>query len=519
MRRGGSLRWQLFPGYLSGLCLIICQSKWARASPVSSFLLLLVGLIGLAAAIFLARALPVFSFPALRGKYQVGSRLVEIVDTSRPFWPQDNRIELGTETEVGTDEKRRLLLRLWYPAASGAKDECERSLYWPRISRVAQAFAVEFKIKPWLLNHLGLVRIESWENAPVRPPADAVDTGYPIVLFSHGWHGFHSQNLQLCQALASDGYFVVSVQHTGDATMTPLNDGRNIGGLSRFPNKVSAVLDKLEARPVRKHVPGEAARSVKKWLPSMLTYWSDSKLSTDESLQKAHDAHGVESVGDGFRQLRLYRRAGMLVRCDDLLAALRYVKGEFGNFVDATRVGVAGHSYGGATALQSLGLDDSIRCALGLDPWMFPLHDDTVGPPADVDSYIRDRSDADRFPGCDVSAKPILVIQAPKFNAEDECLNRSNRVYTERVFTEACFTVRNAKHFDNTDVGTLSPIVSRMLGLTGMGSKSQRLQELQIAAARLLFKRHLSTGSCGDETDKSEAYYERLHEEFSDILA
>jgi platelet-activating factor acetylhydrolase len=42
--------------------------------------------------------------------------------------------------------------------------------------------------------------------------------------------------------------------------------------------------------------------------------------------------------------------------------------------LDYNKLTVAGHSFGGATALKVATQDFRTRCVLTLDPWMFPMH-------------------------------------------------------------------------------------------------------------------------------------------------
>ena len=49
---------------------------------------------------------------------------------------------------------------------------------------------------------------------------------YPILLFSHGFNGFRNQNTFQVEELASQGYIVLSIDHTFDAAATVFPGGR-----------------------------------------------------------------------------------------------------------------------------------------------------------------------------------------------------------------------------------------------------------------------------------------------------
>jgi hypothetical protein len=50
-------------------------------------------------------------------------------------------------------------------------------------------------------------------------------SGYPVILFSHGWNGFNAQNTGQALELASHGYVVIGIQHTYGAVVTVFEDG------------------------------------------------------------------------------------------------------------------------------------------------------------------------------------------------------------------------------------------------------------------------------------------------------
>jgi predicted dienelactone hydrolase len=149
---------------------------------------------------------------------------------------------------------------------------------------------------------------DSYDLIPGFPPAwqDAVrdapvrDGRHPLVVFSHGYGGHRRQSTFLCTHLASHGYVVAAVDHTGNT-----------------------VLDVMQAI-----------------------------LATQ--------AGGERPEADVLQFIDL-RPADVSFAIDSVLA-------DFAASVDAARIGMAGHSFGGWTTLATVGRDRRIRAALPLAP-------------------------------------------------------------------------------------------------------------------------------------------------------
>lgn len=148
--------------------------------------------------------------PAPTGPYQVGTTFYHWTD--------------GTRDEVFTAEpndKRELVVRLWYPA------EVEASVtpvtYFPRAPLEATYFA----------QALGLTQLEfpimEFAQTPTHSyrdvPLSAAKSSYPVLIYSHGWHGSSALATSQMEELASHGYIVVGIDHP------------HISGWTVFPNR------------------------------------------------------------------------------------------------------------------------------------------------------------------------------------------------------------------------------------------------------------------------------------------
>jgi dienelactone hydrolase len=142
----------------------------------------------------LAAAQP--AFPDLKGPYNVGRIDLDVLDA--------NRAEVFTEA---SDDKRRLLVTLYYPAE--VPKGVEHDAYTP----------------PYLTTQLPLTEEQqAWTSSgyadvPVR------DGSYPVLLFSPGFGNMTFLYSSLLYNLASEGYVVAALWHPYGTSLTAFPDG------------------------------------------------------------------------------------------------------------------------------------------------------------------------------------------------------------------------------------------------------------------------------------------------------
>lgn len=202
--------------------------------------------------------------PFSRGPHPVGVRSVDLTDAAR---------------------SRYLPVEVWYPASReyAGKDTDEATL-------------------------------DRYDLLPGFPPlaqqavreASEADGRFPLVLFSHGFGGHRRQSTFLSTHLASHGYVVAAMDHTGNTIIDMAQFTMQVMMGAPMPDTGPMVDELIEARPL------------------------DARFVLDRLL--AGDA--------GIARER----------------------------IDADRVGMSGHSFGGWTTLQTTGKDRRIRAALPLAP-------------------------------------------------------------------------------------------------------------------------------------------------------
>ncbi len=167
--------------------------------------------------------------------------------------------------------------------------------------------------------HLALARTHAAAGVPLA----GARPRYPVVILTPSWTGRRSQNTVQAEELASHGFVVVGIDHPYATEWTVFPDGRTV------PTKLGEFLD----------------------------------CSTDETF-----AAGERVAAE---QLRI-RTADVRFVLDELERIDRSdPDGRFTGRIDASRVGVFGHSFGGAVAAEACRDDSRVKAGANLDGLIF----------------------------------------------------------------------------------------------------------------------------------------------------
>lgn len=304
-------RWQVLPAY--GVALLLAAwglYRYLRLAPVPP--LNARTIIGANVRMLFSLTLlvptllfPIPSMPAINGPHQVGTVAYQWVDATR--------LELYTDDPSDT---RRLMVQFWYPATPAA--DAKPGPWMDRLDIVGPTVARYLRLPSFILDHASYAQTNSYQDAPLAHP----DTPYPIVIYSHGWNGFRTINMNQLEALASRGFVVVAIDHTYGAMVTVFDDGQ-------------VALNNPAALPDGPH--DEVWKKASETLEA--TYAADIRFVMDE-LAKVQQ-------GDIATPL-----AGQL---------------------DLDRIGVFGHSTGGGATAIACAQDPRCKAALGQDLWAEPV--------------------------------------------------------------------------------------------------------------------------------------------------
>ncbi len=309
------------------------------------------------------------------------------IGTTIFHWTDTTRTEWFTEEP---DDLRKMMIQLWYPAENSSSNKV--SPYIDHIDLRAQAIADRVGLPSFMLDHLHLVKTHSLIEAR---PIESKEL-FPLIIFSHGLGGMRTQNTVLMEELASNGYAVVAMDHPYDANMTV------------FPLNSEASVEKIA--DYRSGIPEGTADSV--WLEIR-----NRQLNT--------------------------RIADVLF----ILQQLEAVDTPLLSRINFQKIGIAGHSFGGATAVLSAMQDNRFKAAVALDGWFVPF----AIPDAEAKMDV-----------------PFLYVGQMSWKSWNE---QRHRHYLDLIMSQSGenayhLSIIGSKHYDYADMPLFSPIM-QILGLVG----------------------------------------------------
>lgn len=346
--------------------------------------------------------------------------------------------ERPDEYSADSTDHRELMVQLWYPSEQESTEETVP--YIRDVSAITQGLEQALSFPAWTLSHLGLVKTHAYSNIQLS----SKEQKYPVLIFSHGMTGFRGQNTFQVEELASYGYIVVGIDHPYDAAATVYPDGREI--LIKMPSPSG-----FEA------------------LDRHMSLWTDD----------------VSFILDQLEQLN---------KQDD--------QELFTGRLDLDRIGMFGHSYGGATAAQMLLKDSRIKAAINMDG---TLYGDPMPSTGLTKPYLQmngeksiDKSEFD-------NKLDQAIAQSGKTKEEyeefwEETVRRRTNALQGGGYT---MTIPHTSHMSFTDFHLFSPL------LPNQGEDPRLVQRIINEVSVAFFDQYLK-GAPNNEMD-------RLSEKYPDI--
>jgi dienelactone hydrolase len=255
------------------------------------------------------------TLPAPSGPYGVGARRFQ--------WQDNARRELGAPDATG---RRRLVVRLWYPAV---RNGGEPEPYLPQLSTYRDSGLIGPRTSALLARVQHAARTEA---------APAAGGRFPIIVFSPGNGEMEYMYTALTEDLASHGYVVLLIMHTGVSDVA-------------FPT------GRVLRRHARLYDPKPQG-----WEASL-----DPKLSIN--LKRAlYDTMYAEAAE--------YLTADVSFALDRLDSLTNLPEDALRGRLDLSRIATMGHSYGGNIAVEACARDPRVKACAFLDGGAFgPVRD------------------------------------------------------------------------------------------------------------------------------------------------
>jgi hypothetical protein len=198
-------RWQMIPIYFLFTLISICiykeysllKGNWFFKIFKVIFLVILLSI-----ALALPSALPVFELPKPTGTYKIGSDYIHL------------KTDRDEEITENSDDKRELMIKIWYPAI--IKNE-EKEPYLNDGDRIS--FAAKYGLPVTIFNYLDFIET----NTFVKP--EVANEKFPVLIFSHGSYSKASGYYAIIEEIVSQGYIVLNINHTYESTGTLFADG------------------------------------------------------------------------------------------------------------------------------------------------------------------------------------------------------------------------------------------------------------------------------------------------------
>jgi pimeloyl-ACP methyl ester carboxylesterase len=294
-----------------------------------------------------------------------------------------SRKELYSED---ANEKRSIMIQVWYPADLLPGDTA--APWMDRADLIGPAISRFLNLPGFFLDHLKFAQTGAYLNAPISQ----AQAKYPVLLFSHGWNGFRAQNTFQAINFASNGYVVVAIDHAYGAILTVFPDG------TVAYNNPDALPSNM---PDKQYLP-IANRLVNQWSGDL-----GFVLDTLETINLNDPVHGLTG------------------------------------FLDLEKVGVYGHSTGGAATVEFCGRDPRCKAGLGMDAYLKPVSE-TI-----MDLGLR---------------QPFLFMFSETWASETNW-ELFNELYLNSDNAKT-LSILGTSHYDFSDLPILSPIAAQM-GLKG----------------------------------------------------
>lgn len=272
----------------------------------------------------------------------------------------------------------------------------------------------------------------SFREVPVHfyyPENSASESGqkaFPLVIFSHGAFGYYQSNTSTYMELASNGYVVVSLDHPYHSFYTKDSNGKTI---TVDPTFIQTAMN-VGNNPDAEYSEEEIYEITSEWMQLRM----DDMNFVVDTLKEA--ANG--NYGDNWYFGK---------------SSEKEIK-EIISMIDTTKIGLMGHSLGGATAV-TVGRRDDIGAVVDLDGTM-------LGEELGVENGMPVIND-------EPYTTPLLCLTNEHHHMEAAEAGKVSYSYANNVILNNAVDgfetyIAGSEHMDFTDLPLFSPFFAGMLG-------------------------------------------------------
>lgn len=262
--------------------------------------------------------------------------------------------------------------------------------------------------------------------------------GFPLVIFSHGAFGYYQSNTSTYMELASHGYVVISLDHPYHSFFTKDTSGKTIIVNPQFMQEVMYINENGTSEQ-------EIIELSHSWLDIRT---KDMNFVLDSVKAAKEPAAETASIAE---LPACWFVSGKTSAVEEILSVLA--------ITDTERIGLMGHSMGGAASVTVGRTRDDIDAVIDLDGTM-------LGEQFSYVDGVYDFYD-------EVYPVPMLVVNNEEHHFEGE---EVESLYVNRVVLanakDAKYTYfKGSGHMNFTDLPLFSPALANMLGIGEVNPK------------------------------------------------
>ncbi|MBZ0307578.1 MAG: hypothetical protein K8I82_16040, partial [Anaerolineae bacterium] len=331
--------------------------------------------------------------------YAVGTTYLQFDDSDR----------LETLT-ADPEDTRHFAGRVWYPADKPDSDEpMEYQDYHASINLISAGGPPEF-----IFSHFHLLTSNSYLDAPIS----VSQPSYPVLVFSIGFLTLYEDYQILAEALASHGYVVLILDTPYEWQGIEQADGSILSYSREHADAYHQHEDDI--------------------FPLWERFWEDDTTEAERNAL-SHQMLDSETFMDTILRIRVADTLFAIGELERLNSSL------FAGKLDFSRLGIAGHSMGGAVAGQTCLVDSRFKACANLDGFQW-------GDVAEGKIH-----------------QPFMILYSEQFEGANDfiLLNLDNTAYV--------MTIRDSTHMNFQDAAVVIP-GTKTIGLAGSISADRMVQ-------------------------------------------